>query len=117
MAAPGPPPRAEAGPSVVTDVRGSASNEAAAAAELLMLLGNGDGKTAMVTRLGFLQDALFSRGVSEELARREMLELASNNGISPPPSPPSTPTSRPSFVLSAAGRRAASRHASAPVCA
>jgi hypothetical protein len=81
MAAPGPPPRAEAGPSVVTDVRGPASNEAAAAAELLMLLGDGEATTAMATRLGFLQDALFNCGVPEELARREMLELASKNGI------------------------------------
>ena len=35
----------------------------------------------MATRLGFLQDALFNCGVPEELARREMLELASKNGI------------------------------------
>ena len=80
MAAPGPPQRAGAGPSAAPEGTGPAGDEAAAAAELLMLLGNGDGKTAMVTRLGFLQDALFSRGVSEELARREMLELASKSG-------------------------------------
>ena len=76
MAAPGPPQHAGAGPSSTSH----ADDEAAAAAELdelQMLLRAGDA----TSHLDFLRHALQDCEAPEELARREMLELASNSGL------------------------------------
>ena len=109
MAAPGPPQHAGAGPSSTNH----ADDEAAAAAELdelQMLLGAGNA----TSHLDFLGHALHDCEAPEELARREMLELASNSGLfAATVAAEFFPTFRPSFAWSAAGRRAASRRASA----
>ena len=78
MAARGPPQRTGAGPSAAADDTGPAGNEAAAVAELLMLLGGSDA----TSRLSVLQSAVGDCQAPEEFARRELLDIASKSGMS-----------------------------------